>query len=196
MPDTKRMRKADTSIKQPGTPDMGLQEQSGSPAPQEIPSPNPAEPIAYRGLQHLHYTINYIGLAVGVLALVVLTAHQLCVAPLTHRLDSIEVLLGSAVVYAFASIVWDGLLSWKLAYPDPQTHRRPALAMIPLYMLCVAVGTFLLGCLLWYAERSENQSVAYFLGFQLVACSCLAIGFNLRLVALEEESAPEPDMAP
>ncbi|KAI9923348.1 hypothetical protein MW887_011031 [Aspergillus wentii] len=178
MPDTKRTRKTDIGIKQPGMPDIGLQAQSGSLAPREILSPNSSEPTAYRGPQHLHHTINYIGLAVGVLALAVLTAHQLCVAPLTHRLDAVEVLLGSAVVYAFASIVWDALLSWKLAYSDPQTHSRLASAMIPLCMLCVAVGTFLLGCLLWYAERSENQR------------------FNLRLVALEEESAPEPDMAP
>ncbi|XHF99721.1 hypothetical protein AWENTII_003211 [Aspergillus wentii] len=195
MPDPKRMRKTDINIKQSGTPDMGLHAQSGPPAPRAIPSPNSSERIAYRGLQHLHHTINCIGLAIGVLALVVLTVHQLCVTSLTHRLDAIEVFLGSAVVYAFASIVWDGLLSWKLAYPDPQRHRRLASAMIPFCMLCVAVGMFLIGCLLWYAERSENQSAAYFLGFQLVACSCLAIGFTLQLVAPEEESAPEPDMA-
>ncbi|OJJ29573.1 hypothetical protein ASPWEDRAFT_177879 [Aspergillus wentii DTO 134E9] len=71
----------------------------------------------------------------------------------------------------------------------------PALAMIPLCMLCVAIGMFLIGCLLWYAERSENQRAAYFLGFQLVACSCLAIGFTLQLVASEEKGAPESDMA-
>ncbi|KAI9923372.1 hypothetical protein MW887_009935 [Aspergillus wentii] len=162
MPDTKRMRKTDIGIKQPGTPDMGLQAQSGPPAPREISSTNSSETIAYQGLQHLHHTINFIGLAVGVLALVVLTAHQLCVAPLTNRLDAIEVLLGSAVIYAFASIVWDGLLSWKLAYPDPQTHRRLALAMVPFCMLCVAVGMFLIGCLLWlyFAAGSTREEGA------------------------------------